>query len=516
MSAFNAGRVLTGAKVTLRTREVVVGCRDEGEGGDGSEVRVFVPGAPLARSFGREEVVSVEEFALPEAPECAYEVRYQKTGGVSSSGTSHDAFHRRHVVAGEPQRGRAAVVAVDPPLQALEEFLRSHPRVQFGREDTDEEGTRLVTLTTPGELVAHTIFAAAREHGLECVSLARRQPTILCDTLFRAVHTYAQQTKVAPMHAVGPTRDMWRFCMEHVPRWWLARHLAPFTWEGYGRMALCATPSHRVGELPYPLRPIALREGMAACDELARGHARASASLAAQAQAAGREAEGHRLESARLGSRLRVLRRRLFPDVGRRAIEREMLERARAEADASRASCLRARGKALERCDAHAWSVREAARAAPSLRAAQPPPGRLRLRCPALNEAQQAQCMHLFHCLQYGLDLLTSDEASASRAALLQLALGNGTVPRMVTVYEKTGWHAAYGEELRDRPEDEASMPAAVRNRCRVRDGRLVGAGGQGCKGIMYAPKPGQAVYRPLHQRTRDLADNAHLKRKRI
>lgn len=513
MTPLNGNRAFEGLRLRLVDGEVLVGCRDDERSGDDA-TSIFLPEEVLPRRVPHAAVAVAVAFPLPEAPESTYAVTYQKTGGVSSAGSENDAYHRRHVVAAEPVEGRASLVLVNPPAEALAHFLRTYVDVERVEDREDDEGNVFVTATTPGDTIQHTIFAAAKA-GLECVSLARRQPTILCDTLFRAMHTYAQQTKFKPMHEVGATRDTWRFCMEHVPRDWLDGHLAPFTWEAYARHVFRTTPRHRLGELPQPLQHIALREGYKAADEVVRACHAASVPVATAAAAAGRRHAAAQAEAHGVGATLRAMQACLLSDVGRWTLECTLLagelDAAHAEAATRAAEC----AAAARRRDEFVWRTRESALAKAHIGAMQPV-GKPRLRCPPLTEAMQAQCIHLFHCLKYGADFLSTDEAAASRAALLQFALRNGTVPRLVTVYEKTNQFVGFGERLRAPPADADELPPEVRNRCRVRNGELVGGGGQGCKGIVYAPKEGKKVYRPVRQHKRSVDDHERMGRKRL
>ena len=515
MRPLNLMRPFVGLRVERSDGVVLVGCRDD-EGTTAEVLSLFVPGLVLPETLSTADVVQQTQVPLPVAPECTYSVTYNKTGGVSSAGTENDAFHRRHVVAGESTDERAPLLVVNPDAAALASFLNAYEDVRRDAEEQrDAEGNVFVTVTTSGELVPHTIFAAAWRYGLECVSLVRRQPTILCDTLFRSKHTFAQHTKTKPMHEVGPTREHEKYCMEHVPPAWLNGRLAPFTWEAYARHVFRTTPGHRLAELPEPLRSISLWEGLKALDEVLQSSGASAASLHAEAASALRRSVAVRRDAERLSNVARWRHGRISCDPVRWAWEATLLgaELSGAEREASEAALV-AR-EAAERCDRLAWRTKEAALARAYVAAMQPVDP-VRLRCPPLTEAQQEQCIHLFHCLKYGADLMGADTVAAGRAALFQYALRNGTVPRIVTVYEKTNRFVGFGDELRQVPADERQMPAAVRNRCRVRNGKLVGGGGQGSKGIVYSPKKGRKAYKPTRQHKRKLDDNQKMETKRL
>lgn len=503
----NQRNPFVGVRLQLHDGSVVVGCRDD-DGTTDREWSVFVPYEVLPRRVAADLAVA-HTFPLPVAPDGTYQPIYKKTGGVSSVGMEDDALHRRHVIAAEPTRQRAPLVLVDPPPERLERFLATFKDVHTSGDPIQTDEHVFVTVTTPGDAIQHTIFAAAK-HGLDCASLARRMPTILCDTLFRAMHTYAQQTKIQPMHEVGPTRDLWRFCMEHVPPAWLEGTLAPFTWEAYARH-LFEAHLDRLDELPQPLRDITLREGLKMTDELLHP----PTEMWAEAAAARRRHMALEAEAAVLLALVRATQRCVLRDVGRWALECSILSCELDDAHAASAVALRGRAAAERKCTDRARRTRRLALARPWL-ASQQPVGKIKLRCPPLTEAQQTQCMHLFHCLKFGAYFLSTDEVAAGRAALLQFALRNGSVPRLVTVYEKSSNFVGFGQNLRHAPLSVDDLPPAVRNRCRVREGQLMGGGGQGCKGIVYAPKAGNRMYEPLKQHKRRLRDNEEIVRKRL
>lgn len=542
----NAEQVFIGIRIRLHDGRAFVGCRDDSvaqTAADPDHHRIFVPGQVLAMIFPKSAVAEVTTFNLPVAPESTYTVTHQKTGGISSSGTDNDAFHRRHVIAAEPTKKRSPLVLMNPDPDILDTFLRKYPDVQRlrydvqedrageepsderslheyesesaeceqGEQNVDEEGNVYVTITAPGDMIQHTIFAA-EWHGLLCVSLARRLPSILCDTLFRQRHTYAQQTRAVPMDKVGPTRDPWRFCMQHIPPEWLEDRLAPFTWEAYGRNVFRTTPKDRLCELPEPLKTFALREGLNAVNEVLREHPKKCIALATAKEDVRVQCEALRHEGSVVSSKLRAMQQCTFSDLSRSSIEYAILSDELDDIHAELSERIVRHSDASDACDRHEWAVRESVLALRHVNAMQPDPKiNVCLRCPALTEAQQEQGIHLFHCLKFGFEFLSADEVAGSRAALFQFAVRNGTVVHLVTVYEQTGNFKGFGDKLRGTPAEHLQLPSAVRNRCRMENGQLVGVGGQGCKGIVYAPKAGEKVYVPLKRHPRSVEDTAHM-----
>jgi hypothetical protein len=136
-------------------------------------------------------------------------------------------------------------------------------------------------------------------------------------------------------------------------------------------------------------------------------------------------------------------------------------------------------------------------------------------RCPPLTEAQQTQACHAFHCMKYGMNHFDDHVVDATLAAMLQYTLHNGTWVHLVTVYEKSNRFLGFGKRLRDPNKTENALDVSVRNRCRVVDGEVMGAGGPGCKGIVYVPKDGN-IYDPRKQHKRILCDNMQMKNKSL
>lgn len=263
------------------------------------------------------------------------------------------------------------------------------------------------------------------------------------------------------------------------------------------------TSVRTVSELPQPLQSIALKEALHEADEDTQPQV---LELASAAAAKARAASAARNESATLARVLGIMRSATLRDMSRWALECDIVAHesdvARADSDAS----TREQKSAEAACLALSDRIRQAKLARTHVARMQSTAPH-RLRCPALTEEQQTQCLHLFHCLKYGLPFLSDDEAAAARAGLLQFALRNGTVPRLVTVYEKTDAHVGHYAELRKQPEREDDLAPSVRNRCRSRDGRLVGKGAQASKGIVYKPKDGRNVYVPSKRHKRDVKD---------
>ena len=146
-----------------------------------------------------------------------------------------------------------------------------------------------------------------------------------------------------------------------------------------------------------------------------------------------------------------------------------------------------------------------------------PPTEPVHYRCPALTEAQQEQCIHLFHCAKFGSHLFPVDAVDVAHAALLQFVLHDGSWPHLVTVYEQSQRFVGYGDKLRNPQQTEETMSNHVRNRCRkLADGQLVGSGGPGGKGVVYAPRNDRPIYNPKKQHKRGLADNLEMGVKRM
>lgn len=515
MNPLNCSKVFVGVRLRRHEDEAwIVGCRDD-ESTTEDVLSVFLPFEVLPIRVPTADVAEMTTFALPVAPEHTYQVTYNKTGGISSAGTENDAYHRRHIVAAEPSKERQTLIVINPAEASLRDFLRRFPDVeQVGEPHEDDEGNVFVRVSTPGDLVATTIFAAAK-NDLACVSMARRQPTIYCNTLIRPKHTYGQQTRVRGMHEIGPTRDLWRFNTEYVPPAWLVDSIAPMTWEAHARHVFRTLPWHRLEELTQPLHNFAWREGLKAVDETLASAPHASLRLATAADGDRRRCHGLHDDVLVMRATLEAMQACPLADVGRWAWECALLSRELAGAEAGCSDLVASHAAAVRKCDDFAWRVREAALARPHIAARQPTEAP-KLRCPALTEPQQEQLIHLFHCIKFGMDFLRDDEVAAARAAQFQFVLRNGSTAQFVTVYEKTGQFRGFGENLRVAPENEDDLPAAVRNRCRIRDGVIMGAGGQGCKGIVYPPKPGVQLYQPLRQHVRKLEDNQSMVRKRL
>lgn len=514
MQAFNDKKPLVGVRVELDDEEtVLVGCVDAVHTTD-AEMSVFVEGRVLPTRVATANVKRVSYVALPTAPESVYGVEYHKTGGVSSSDTENDDYHLRYSVAAEG-KGPTTLLVINPPEETLERFLEAYVDVERGGEAREKDGNVFVPIVTSGELVPHTILAASVRFGLECVDLSAKRPTILCDTLDRARHTYAQQTKTRPMHLVGAKRELHKYCMEHVPTEWLHGQFPPFTWEAYARHVFRTTPRSRLMDLPEPLRTVVFREAIRMSDEEDAACAQGATTLALRQQATHRRVRALAEELALMTSVEQCWRRSVLRDGARWCLERELLASELAAAtetlDAARDDLVADE----RRCEQYAWQCKEAALSRSEV-AQKQTPGVVSMRCRPLNEPQQAQCLHLFLCLKYGVDLFSDDTVTVGRVALFQYHLRAGAAPRLVTVYEKSDRFLGYGDELRTVPDDEATLCPEVRNRLRRSEGRLVGAGGQGSKGIVYSPKRGTKVYQPVRQQLRRVNDGVQMLSKRM
>jgi hypothetical protein len=475
---------------------------------------------------------------------------YCKTGGVNSKGRGSmelDTEHLRHVIAGEPDSKLMEINIINPKLDDLRAFIAKYPQLDCDVERAEEcSGVVVYIVRVPGDIVAHAIFAATKEFGLLATSAARRKPSIMCDTLARSKHTYAQQTKTTPKHAIGPKRDLWRFCIV-LPERWLSR-LAPFTWEGYARgvffdICECVFPSTEalrassgtsgalsrffgtykksdvvsmISELPDPIRCYVLKEGRAVAHEAIE----ASDSLKRTLCNAVREQES--------------LRERLWDDISgidaaATALDKKptledtgawtvgvaalLLEHAEILDELSLAKKRHERALNAEHVhSAYMWMIREVAHALCTLDVPHETG-----RCVPLTEPQQSQLIHAFHCIKYGTAFFDARALGAARAALFNSALRSGIVVRHITVYETSNNYTGYGDTLRNPPANEDEMPAAARMRCkRDAEGKLVGMGSKGCKGTVYAPKKGQSIYTPLTQQTRSLVDTGHMQVKQL
>jgi hypothetical protein len=519
-AALNRALPFEGICLELQDGTRVVGVVDA-YATDADAYSVYCEHEVLARRYAAAAVRTTRRVALCRAPESTFAVTYQKTGSINTSGSTNASLHRRHVLAAEPERGRAKLLVVGATAEALDAFLRAHPDVHHESTEEDEDGTRFDEITTPGKFVQETIFSAAARHGLDCVSLAERKPTILPDTLFRSLHTFAQQSKHVPRHELGPTRDLWRFFVGHLPPHWLKGKLAPFTWEAYARRVFEDVPSAQLAEvvprLPQPLRNHVLEQGRQLVNErrvaMPRDALRRAEERAACASAE-REVQG---EVRRLEALMHARGVGATGDLGQWLFDTQVLAAELEVAKVARDALTR-EVRAHERCEREhareADALRERARA---LAALPPAETSVHYRCPALTEAQQEQALHLFHGAKFGAHLFDPDVVRATHAALLQYVLFNGTWPHLVTVYEQSRAYVGFGDTLRDAHRTEAELPNHVRNRCRkLADGRLVGAGGPGSKGIVHAARDCRPIYNPLRQHRRGLEDNLEMGVKRM
>ncbi|MAB55746.1 MAG: hypothetical protein CMN93_07715 [Synechococcus sp. CPC35] len=511
----NDGRVYQGVRVTLRSGETLVGCTYAEGGGvddDGSRdecLEVFLAETVLPRRVSPHEIATVDRFALPEAPDCTWRENYQKTGGIVTAGPN-PAFHRRHIIAGEPVRGRAPLMLVNPDDASLRDFCARHPDVHIdGLTIDDEHGNRLVPASTCGSMIAETIYALAlQQPPLECVSLASRLPSIVCDTLVRAKHTYAQLWKSMKKHLVGPKRDLWRFLVTHLPPHWRCDQMAPFTWEAFARHAFGDVGLSEVGALPQPLQSFVRIEGPAMCDELLEESPGTALRLARERNAADAAWSAARDERDALDALLDTMRRFPARAYARWSADAHVLARERDALRATARDLDAARDAARRACATHAAFAARVHDLREQLRTWRGATVE-RHRCAPLTDAQQRQGNHLFHVLKYGAALHDEVESSAARAALLQYNLQGGVMPHLVTVYEQSGRFIGYGDDLRHAPADESALPAEVRNRLkRAPDGTLRGAGGPGCKGIVHAPRNGREMYQPKKKHRRLASDN--------
>lgn len=514
------GRLFEGVELVLHDGAEVVGCTLAAPAMD-DDVVVYVALDVYPRRYARAAVREIRRFALAEAPVDTYRVTHQKTGSINSHGTADASTHRRHVIAAEPQRARAALLVINGDPAALDAFVATYVDVaRDGEVCRDEAGNTFAPITTAGHLVHETIFAAS-VHGLPCLSTARRQPTILFDTLWRSKHTYAQQTKHLQPHELGPTRDLWRFYLDHLPwSWWHGR-LAPFTWEAYARCVFAdlsaADVTARVPLLPQPMRSFVVAEGRKMTSETHAMRGRYALALATTTEAC--RAAYARACAERSEALVVAAARDRFGAMGeccRWAFDTRVLVDECTTGETARA--VRAAWDAWSNARAaeREWArtVRDAARKREALAAFTEDAVVASSRLCVLTEAQQAQGLHLFHCLKYGDAFFDERVVLASRAALLQFAM-HGWWVHLVTVYERTRRFVGFGDTLRGNV-DETTMPAQVRNRCRKVNGALVGAGGPGCKGIVYAPRAGHAVYNPKRQQKRTLSDNVEMGTKRM
>lgn len=536
------GRELCGVLDAEKTDETQIGVLVDPENSQ--------PDCALTTLVQRCAVAHLSVFQLPVAPTSTFRKMYCKTGGVNSKGRGSmelDTEHLRHVIAGEPDDKLMEINIINPRLDDLQAFLRKYPELDCDVERPEEcSGVLVYIVRVPGDIVAHAIFAATKEFGLLATSAARRKPSIMCDTLARSKHTYAQQTKTTPKHAIGPKRDLWRFCIV-LPERWLGR-LAPFTWEGYARGVFfdicdCVFPSTEalhaststhvafsrffgtykssdvasmISELPHPIRGYVVTEGRAVAHEAIE----ASDSLLRTLCDAVREQESRKerlcddicgIDAAAMA----LDGRPSLQDTGAWTVGVTALLSERAELSDELSLTKKRHGRALnaERVhSAHLWMMREAAHALRTLDVPQETG-----RCVPLTEPQQSQLIHAFHCIKYGSAFFDARALGAARAALFHSALRSGIVVRHITVYESSSNYTGYGDTLRNPPANEDDMPAAARMRCkRDAEGKLVGMGSKGCKGTVYAPKEGQSIYTPLTQQTRSLVDTGHMQVKQM
>jgi hypothetical protein len=508
-----------GIRLFMANGDVVVGCLDA-IGTTDEYFSVYRMRRPLPTKHRRADVDRCEEFDTAEPPASMYKVVYTKTGGITTLVDDGDADnkprHRRHVIALDPKAPQAPIFVIDADRTALERFVTAHDDVAFDGDGV-VTSSRVTRLVVAGHRLPYTLFSLAVQ-GFVAVDRCDRRPPMLCDSLDRQKHTHAQKTKTVPMCDVGPSRDLWRFCIDVFPAHWIEDNLAPMTWHAIARHVLDDIPADglvdTVFALPQPLQTHVYHEGASMLrDRLQNVHTATYRAVHAvnacdtRASALTREAEFMRLVLiARAGG--------CASDVARHMHDTAVLDAEACLVCEARDAAIAAREAAVEaaRCVAvRAAEWHDKLAKLDDVPVARRPSQSVRYHCTPLTDEQQHQCLCIFHCVKYGAEHYERHVLQASMAAWFQYILLNGWWPHLLTHYELSKNFEGLGDELRDPNRPESSLPDVVRNRCRVVDGKLHGAGGPGCKGIVYPPRQGQAVYKPQRQRKRVLSDNAEM-----
>ena len=468
LDTWNDGKAMQGVRVTMCTGEVHLGLL---QSSDDVELVLRIADDVLPLRLSRKSVSRTEAVADVRVPSLSYSTCTKV--GLGGLGT-----HTRRIMYSDSERGATVhgfIGNVDAgriaSLKALIEDVL--PSVELMEDDEAlEEG--LVPCAVPGDVVPQfSIHLASHDFILELPGLKRA--ALHCDSLNRAPHLYAQQTKYVPLSSVGCTRGVWRYRFAHMPG--DEKKATPFSfpaWGDYVAERLEATGGvPRLNELALPLRNHVV-------ESLWTRRARREHELFEQVRQAKSTVEHATRDMHNLVSEKYVMSVLLGA------------HRAEMKCGALFATEISVIDEQLAACR-HAADAAEAveARARTALSALYetelPPRGREKSTyyvVKPLSEEQSVDAINAFHLYYYGGHLLDAEQSEIVRTKLQHLPQTTGHFVHWTSSYEHTDRNLGEGKLTRYKVDDLASLPASSRNKlCVGQDGKVYGRGGQGYKG---------------------------------